>query len=503
MKRTELLLLACIFIVFSGCVDEVSEDAQPSKEYLELEQNEILKANFGRALAAAMTESADLRQLLKDEALKMFNRDFDILYKSIKNKVLENNLTVDGLLRKHMLHPEDIALIEQKIPLLTIFVPELPEQSFSARIWNAELQSPAVGISSRVSNDVRIIRSDLSETVLASDQIPGFPVVVVKENERVVVLNGAQNSRGAQAFEYEDTKFAFLDDCFNGSKTVNGRKRAILDQKVIDAYNIYKNVDGWQRDYIYYNISPAQPNGPFSLDFQEHITVFSLAGVSSTPGTAYSKISDQSSEPKKRSSVTSGSTPSQNAGWTGGYFEFNVKVLINSKNGLGQEYITSFGALPSDLFVLKYTKVSTFPETVWTVSIDDFRAMSLNLPLFNWDLDDYASTIKIDIEEVDVTVTTTVSETNTFKFATNFGIDITGILSKIGLKFGASLEDTKTQTTTRTFTNGNDFLGSVIVNFGDDVVLSYVKPPIGPGQATTREYQSGWFSVGVEPLRVQ
>ncbi|MBU1820371.1 MAG: hypothetical protein KKG00_02510, partial [Bacteroidetes bacterium] len=79
----------------------------------------------------------------------------------------------------------------------------------------------------------------------------------------------------------------------------------------------------------------------------------------------------------------------------------------------------------------------------------------------------------------------------------NFSID-GGVLKKIGLKLGGSLETSQTQTYQRTFTQGNDDLGSVIVNFADNIIISqnFIK-------YLTREYSTGWYSISVEPIRVQ
>src|ERR1051325_9530802 len=99
------------------------------------------------------------------------------------------------------------------------------------------------------------------------------------------------------------------------------------------------------------------------------------------------------------------------------------------------EHITYFPADPEELFEIQYIKKTGFSNwIIWGLSISSLKTKEVNLPLFNWDLNDYASTIKIEIEEVDLTVTTQTSESRQVKFATNFAID--GLLKKIGLKFG-------------------------------------------------------------------
>ncbi|AKJ05937.1 Hypothetical protein AA314_07563 [Archangium gephyra] len=398
---------------------------------------------------------------------------------------------------------EQLSNVERELPLLTIFVPELPRKSFSALSWDTDTQIPAVGITSYKTNDVTLVDHNGEERIIEAGLIPAFPVVVIKENERVIqVANSNPNTlaKGRVPQASGTPSFAFLADCFDGSRAADksaARLTRSPDLKLLRAYNLYLSTDGWHRDYIYYNISPTQPRGAFSYAYQEHIRSFKMAG---DPATAFSKIADQTGEPRLVSI-----TPEPNSGWTGGAFEFKVRVLLNAKNGLGQELVTYFSALPDELFDL------TYDEVVWYYykpRITGLKTKSLTLPLFAWDLNDYASSIKIEVEEVDITETIVQSESRTVKFATNFAIDpAVGFLQKIGLKFGASLEETRTETTQRTYTLGNDILGAVIVNFADNVLVGpvTVDPIFLPPMLywSSREYSTGWYSISVEPTRVQ
>ena len=89
------------------------------------------------------------------------------------------------------------------------------------------------------------------------------------------------------------------------------------------------------------------------------------------------------------------------------------------------------------------------------------------------------------------------------KFATNFGIDTAlGVKTKIGLKFGASVETIQTQTVQKTFTQGNNFLGEAIVNFADKVIIRKTNLR---NMWITRDYitGSGYCEFSIEPKKVQ
>ncbi len=506
MKNRIIYSLSLIIALFFSCEKE-DINSKPSN-INNLEQDIVydykseLKRDFAKALVQALEDNENLRSFIKKEALKMFDKDYDILYQLVKDETISDSKSFRDILTEYFDDNNKLIEIEDNLPLLTIFVPKLPENSFSAEIWNTETETPEVAIRMTTTNNVPMFTSDNREYILKGGDIPAFPVVVIKENERLIVNASSISNKGIYGSTLKNPKsiieFRFLDDVFNNtSKEVNNTKSnptarvAInLDQKLIDAYNIYKNADGWQRDYIYYNLTPTNTKDQFQYDFQEHITQFSMNGDALA---AYNKISDQTGDPTFIPLKNSASASS----WTGGNFEFKVKILLNAKNGIGAEIVTYFSANAEQLFNATYRK------HLWFYLIDDIslKSMDINLPLFNWDLNQYASSIKIEIEEVDLTVTTVLTDTRSVKFANNFSIDPTdGILKKVGLKFGSSLETNTTQTIQKTFTQGNDQLGSVIINFADDVVLNH---STSNNQSTTRDYQTGWYKISFEPKRVQ
>ncbi len=455
-----------------------------------------LKRKFGQSLMASLNESKSLRDLIKNESLKMFDNDYEVLYQMIKDERLENGITVRQLILKNLGDENLLNEIEINNPTLTILVPELPEDSFSAKLWDTQNQIPKVAVRVLTSNDVPIINLDGSEEILPSKYIPSFPVIVIKDNERIIASgsNEFKKLKTKVINKSKDIEFKFLDDCFDRTKTTSGDLKRIvtgnlLDQKIKNAYNIYSTAEGWDRDYIYYDITPSSPDGSFKYDFQEGLTSFILLG---DPMAAYNTIADQTGDPTIKLT-----TSNPQSGWTGGNFEFKVRVIYNSTNGAGSEIIKYFTAIPSDLFVLNYVRPNPFSN--YTLSSVVLKTKFLNIPIFNWDLDQYATTIKIDIEEIDLTETTVLTDTRVVEFATNFSIDPTaGFLKKIGLKFGASLKETETHSVQRTFTEGNDELGEVIVNFADDIIVNQYG-----SLYYTRQYSSGLYSISVEPVRVQ
>lgn len=124
-----LLLMSCVEEIdyslprneVSRNITTVSSDTITNHELLE---------EFSKALAYSLDSSIELRRIIKNEALKMFDYDYDVLYLSINSYRLTSGKTVDELMSLYM----DITRLEkikQLFSTLTIFVPELPDNSFS------------------------------------------------------------------------------------------------------------------------------------------------------------------------------------------------------------------------------------------------------------------------------------------------------------------------------------------------------------------------------------
>ncbi|MFT4800800.1 MAG: hypothetical protein ACI9D4_001991 [Polaribacter sp.] len=142
---------------------------------------------------------------------------------------------------------------------------------------------------------------------------PGFPIVVIKDNERVILkkTSSKHNSKSALI----DVQFEYLDDNFDPE--ANWVPTPILnnsgiDQVLIDSYNVWEGYapGGWQRDYIYYGLTPNKQSGPIiGGKYREHITSFKLSG--NDPIVAFNSIANIE-DPKQVSDYRMGSS----SGWT-------------------------------------------------------------------------------------------------------------------------------------------------------------------------------------------
>jgi hypothetical protein len=463
-----------------------------------------LKVMFARSLAKAVASEPAVRRFLKTEAQKMMDEDYDVVYHLVKDTPMDNNHTFRETLLSYFSSEADLIKIEDRLPLLTIFVPTLPEGSFSAETWDAESQIPDIAIRLRGTNEIPIVKATGEQMILEPWLIPGYPVVVVKNCERLITekQSGYQDTQTARVLKAPNgLSYRFVDDVFDQylAKTPPkeaGEQRVIRPHpKLRDAFNIYGPADGWQRDYIYYGITPSKPNGKFAYEFKEYISSFLFVGDALTD---YQKISEQTGDPVIKSGK-------QSSGWTDGFFEIRCTAAIHAQNEIGGEIRSNFLPSGQNLFNVTYKTskrgIWPFRYTYYTIESVAAKQVLTNVPLVNWDLQVYATTFRIDVEEVDNTEVIRQSRTETVEFATNF--DVQATVLKIGLKFGANLKKTVSNTIDITTTMESDDLGHATINFADKVLVGRTQNLPGSQYYATREYYNDIFSISVEPRVVQ
>ena len=539
MKNFVLVFL--VYLSVASCNESLNDIDKNVVSATFLEQSEsnlILKQKFSSALVKVLGQNEEVRSLIKEEALKQIDFDYDVLYCLIKDKQLKNGVTLEEYLEKY-LTSDELKCIHKQLPTLTLFVPTLPENSFSVHSWNTIDELPAVAVKVSDNNDVKIYYGNGETEVFPADIIPGFPVVVVKENERIV-RNGEILSKTVSE-NIEETNLIFVDEIFNnlhGKDLVNTKTRANRPdrpvplpkvdnpedylpanmKKTYEAYKIYKNTTGWQRDYIYYGITPTTDKGPFDYNMKEFLVGFELMGDALG---FYRKIADQDGDPK--SSIPIGGVLPANSSiitWTEGEYEFKVTTYVGSKSTIGTEYKSFFRLKPDQLFRAEVERVISRPGmpgyTVYKLVGLKSKRVDLDLPLFEWDLENYGATIKIAIEEVDGQETEVNSISSSIEFATNFGFDASfGEKVKFVVKFGSTIKEVLNVSNTITKTLGGDELGEVIINFADPVVISdefryHYKPRTNPREQAVvdyteptfnSKYYTGWYRLYISPKK--
>ena len=524
IRLKQVGLLLALFIVGS-CSNDMIETSNNSslieESYDEIDLNS-LKSEFSFALARVLNESEGVRKLIKEEAIKQFDYDYDVLYMLVKDKKLRGGGTLEEFLSKYM-SKENLLALYKEMPTLTVFVPVLPNDIFSAEKWNVAQEVPFVAYKSK-ENQILFVDNAGKVNTIKSNEIPSFPIVVVKPSERVILRSAStRNFKEANVVRAENgLNFVFEYEEFNNLTKVKTRVSP-LDiptqlQKVFDAKKFADQNGIWQRDYVYYNIMTKDGKGVFQKKISECVYFLELTGI---PDVVYHNISDQGDDPhhydKQPQSTRDHPVPRGPEGyWYNGNYEFLVKTYVSNKNLVSDEIIKAISIPPYDLFELDLqAQGNRMPYLVKGVKSIKRYYLPEPLPLFDWNIEDYSTSIKISIIEKDLQTTTQNVVETTTTFATNFDFDL-GLEEKVkvGAKFGTSTTVQHRVSTTVTTYLDSDELQDVIVNFGDDIIIKNEMDSVGftycgrRGEyrcpiyepALNPKYNSGYYKLGIIPL---
>ncbi|RBQ05406.1 hypothetical protein [Pedobacter miscanthi] len=523
-----LTILAALF----SCKKEIKQEfLLPSTTVLERQDSKTI---FSKTLAIALEKEPALRTFIKKEALKQFDMDNDVLFQMVKGNEITSGKTFYQVLTQYATSKNDLDNAIKNLPTLTIMVPEVI--NFSIKSWNPLTEIPKVAVSPENKNFKQIsIYDEKGEIInIPSGYLPGFPVVVVKENERVAISakgNTIMLQDGPKSLEFlskGDLRFNFVDQAFDGTNNnltppssinssglplnLNSKiSRSVstqaigsplinvfnIDQKVVDAYNV--NLD-WHRDNIYYGLNPNAGivKGKFNNRVAEYIVSIRMADGN------LAKISDEPKDPKDLNKFVTPRPPRNGdpviKDWTDGFFEFRIAILINAKNGAGTQLNKNISAVGSDLYNLITKQTGNPRNPVYEIIGLEPKDYFINEKLIPWDLENYGAAWKFIVSEFDESATSKKTYNETAKFVTNFNYEATfGEVVKVGLKAGATQETSSSNTFEYVTTTGSDELGEGILEFGSPIILRKdTKSYVGRNGTivTTEEYITNEVSCG-------
>lgn len=501
--------LFCI-AAFCACTDQVNDfPAQPdraqSKTINQAPLDQVTaQKKFAKALSKAVSNSLDVRKFLKAEAVAQFDNDYDIFYPLVKNKIVYDNQSLRDILLSYCKDENELVQIEQSLPLLNILVPDLSLfWDFNAEKWNVD--DKEVSVICRDDKDNTLYENGENIGKMTTGDIPDFPCLVVKNNERMKV--SSVKTRSGEA------TYDFLSDAFDGSKRklqtrhyeedinlqptedleayVNGSE---IMSSVKDAWNEFKNVpNAYQRDYIYYGITKENKPGTLNRYIREKLYRFRIAA------NAYSAINDPTQDPtlqdtQKNKGYLTNEEIIQKI-WTDGNFEFHFKSYISGEDSKeAMEAKLTFTINPRDAFSLekihlKHKNSTAFRQSknFYTVDAKNLRSkwiypeksdknaddLVFTLP---WDLYNKSLSIFMFVEEWDKgqTITQEKSVVSEFINKADFSIEGSGSIGKVSLstKLGYGFSHTKTVSNKATIqtTVESDPLGTLYFQYNDPII---------------------------------
>lgn len=504
MKKL-LLIFVSMFIMFACSQEDVSLSKKEMQSDAPVLTTTEAQLKFAKILSSAVSKNVEVRNFLKKEALAQFDNDYDVFYPFVKNKIVANSQSFRDILLSYCENDNELTQIEQSQILLNILVPDLTLfGDFCAKSWNTD--DKEIAVICRDDNANTLYENGEKIGYLKVGDIPAFPCLVIKNNERMKVSNA--NTRSGE------TTYEFANDAFDGSTREAQTRHSEYDQNleetqvldkyingselpsiVKDAWTEFKNTpNAYQRDNIYYGITKANKPGFLNRNIREKLYRFRVNYK------AFGKISNTDDTDFKLVETTQAKRYLTNEEilqrvWTGGNFEFRFKTYIAGEDGTAaMENMLTFSVSARDVFSIekvhvKHKNSTLFRESKNTYSVnpDNLRSKWIypeklevkrdnQVFLLPWDLYNKSLTIYLFAEEYDPSGTKKETKTIVNEFASkgNFELSGGGSIGPVNLTakagYGFSSTKTVTSSTEVTTTLGSDNLGTLSFLFYDPII---------------------------------
>lgn len=509
MKSFFRIAMVCMSVsLCMSCQKDIVVESSIESNQLKSEEE------FASILSKALYENVDLRQFIHDEALKQFDKDYDVFYPWTKDKLVNNKESFRDIL-VDCSSETAISSIEKEMPLLNILVPDWGWfGAFSVNSWNVEDNDIVVSSGSSTTGH-RLYHNGVFLGDLEHGLFPEYPVLIVKNNERM---------RLATETKSNTTQYEFVDDNYNpgietkgreivtsyifpstspGSNFVDLSSFTIKCPESISAWNEYGfDPYGAQRNYIYYSIPRGSNQGlEQNPKIRESVMAIRLHNVNCMEN-------DESNDPKlnqvtKMDSEYPTTDDIINAIWSDGQLEIQL-YATTVKNG--NVVVLNSSAIPvsgKDIFDITKIQLDYYHKT-WFASrkyvyIPDQNNLEpkwyyLPTPLkFNiWNPSESSSIINIHAYEIDESTTKTVTDT----IKEQDGISASG---KVGDKFSFSFNygaDERTRQYSYTINKSSDDLGETQIHFNDYVIRS-----ISDSQCELQYYSTAQLDFILVPIK--
>lgn len=503
MKKLFVIFASMFFML--ACTQE-TDNLVPTDEKTTTQATELTTAEaqirFAKLLSQAASGSAEVRKFLKAEATKQFDNDYDVFYPMVKDKIVTDGKSFRDILLSYCATPNELTEIEQSQLLLNILIPDLTLfWDFNAEKWDANNEEIVV-----------MCRDDESDTMYENGEnigqmpkgdVPGFPCLVIKNNERLRVKSITRSG---------EATYEFISDAFDGSKRIerpatrHSESDVIVDEtEDLDAYvsitenssickaayEEFKNVpNAYQRDYIYYNINKSNQPGNLNRNMKERIFRFRVNA------NAYLKIADQEKDQKLQNHTEHKRKLTveeiRKKIWTEGNFDFVFKSYIASEAAKETMEVTrTFSVTAQEAFSIAKVHLSHRNSTMfreskntYTYDLNDLHSKwiypekleteSEENYVFTepWDIYGKSLTIHLFIEEKDSEETKIEKTSITSEFANkadfSLGGEGKGFSAKVG--YGLSHTTTLSKEASVSTTLSSDNLGTVSFQYYDPII---------------------------------
>lgn len=509
MKNLDLFLKFIFTLSIMCVISSCSEDPTPIDDVEEMHvygaapqsrstnegeatesQKQIAMEKFAIILSKAVYKYKGVRELLKEEALKMFDMNSEVLYVSIENRYVSNKIFRNILLEYTT--EAELMQIETTVPLLNILIPEI--KMFDVTVANMDCNDKEIPVAIAKDAGMSLYVNGVEEIVIAPGSLPDFHTIVVNENNRV--LKAAPESRGggiefiSPNYDGRNTQISAMSDDLPLDPTVSGG-RAIQAYQYFNGYDSDEYSIALQRDFIYYGMTPTSTRGSFNNAVTEYLATFTVNPK------AYFNIADQTnganySDPsivkysvsRKKKKYTEEELISKM--WSRGAYNFRFEIFSSNSS---QPVVIYIPLRPEELWDFNvqtsYRHETLFRDKKYTYKIDPNKFTAKNvflksdkISLGKWDLSKEATERFISIYEEDKSAT--YSESIEYEMtkmtlakingSIKIGLGTDLVSGSVGTEGGSSTTTKITKKYEFTRKEEDDALGTIKVYFYDPII---------------------------------
>ena len=296
-------LAAAAVAVTPSCTKTIQSDS--FSQEATLQERDALE-EFAAVLSKVVVSNEEVREFLKEEALKQFDRDYDVFYPYVKGHIFSSGETFREMLIANENYEGQIETIERSVPKLTILIPSyswLDIKCFDVKTWDTANDQLCVGYDDRAAEHKLYYKGELMGS-LSADAVPAFPVLIAKSNERMKVTVSTKGGENTYAFADPAFDGAAYEARTKGNWGLWGKIDGYVDNPnpakdlysqtgdfiatselngvnadVIKAYNEFAagTTAGVQRDYIYYGMTKQNStNGLLNTFMRDMVYRFRL-----------------------------------------------------------------------------------------------------------------------------------------------------------------------------------------------------------------------------------
>ncbi len=530
--KSYTILFCMIIWLFSSCSnddfsntvgnDALTDNSSPSNA-LSTADKEGCLAKFATVLSKVVYERKDVREFLKKESLKQFDKNYDVLYYLVKDESIGDKSFRDILISYSS--SEAIEEIEANVPLLNMLVPEIA--FFDVHPENLDVNDSEIPVVVSKSSETSLFFNGNEELKLAKGEIPNFHVFVVNENSRVVSPQCNPKdlkSAGAGFLRFKSPNFdgRLINLKQPAFRSVNA-DFTVVGQKTIDAFSYFNKNDGsinqkaFQRDYVYYGITPSNPVGSLNNSVSEYISYIEVNPNS------YFTMADQrnttfnNDDPYIRKAETTqykrGLSEAEllDRLWTKGAYNLKFEIITST---MSQPHIVYIPLRPDEIWDFHventYVHSTWFRHSKYTYKIDPNKITSKKVfldemvGLGKWNISEESLYRYVRIYEEDESVEVTETETYDMSTALKFNFSANGKVG-VGLKVADNVNGwsaaVNLSTTEKLFKiiatkrkQDSDFLGKARMYFYDPLVNDV---SLSTKMCSMRSYNAGSVLFGI------